>query len=455
MTTEAWTQAIERALIERDLDAAWAHLEPFRDQLETDSDIALAWVSWLQASPSRSNAHEDAHRVLARFGEQDPELAAAALTVWIRLDERRPLDEPPLSDAPARHAADAAARLLDHHVDRPETGALRIAYANALRRLGRAAEAQAEFERAIADASRGGDGAPGEWLSDFGMLHKGQRRFRPALTCFEKAIERLGEQRGLLFNLAIAAVGAGEMEKAAAALHKLGFQVEGGPNRFPSVEQLPPVQVRIPTRGAGHQLLTELVPDEAAMLERVWVQPLSPVHGALVSPTFREGLADWGDVVLFDVAPAAFIEDEGRRVPVFPLLTVLKKGDEARFRFLALEQEPGQVRRIGEALPEGVVLYEHGVRVERICARCAAGDVLTKHEHEAPSEHRGVYGKLLVPAGVPLAEARKALEAAQQAQPGVLMAMPGLYEALSDTPRAGKAHKTWGVIERGVMRQKS
>ncbi|MDQ3032717.1 MAG: hypothetical protein M3Y87_09890, partial [Myxococcota bacterium] len=200
----------------------------------------------------------------------------------------------------------------------------------------------------------------------------------------------------------------------------------------------------------GHGLLA-VVPDEAVGFERVWAQPLSPLHGVLRSPTFRDAIADWGDVVLWDAAPAATIEEGGRAVPVFPLLAVLKEGDERRFRFLALEQEEGQVAALGARLPEGVVLYAHGARVEQVCARCAAGEVLTKHEHEAPTEHRVAFGKLLVPGDRDLAEVRAALEAAQREAPGVLLAAPGLYEALGLTSQAGKAHKTWGVIERGAL----
>jgi hypothetical protein len=59
--------------------------------------------------------------------------------------------------------------------------------------------------------------------------------------------------------------------------------------------------------------------------EDVWVQPRSPCHGELLTPT-RQGLpAGVGDVLLWDVAPLGFLTVEGRRIPRFSLLAVLEK----------------------------------------------------------------------------------------------------------------------------------
>ena len=107
------------------------------------------------------------------------------------------------------------------------------------------------------------------------------------------------------------------------------------------------------------------------------------------------------------------------------------------------------MRAMGEALPEGCVWYVHHTAVDRVCPRCAAGDTLTKHEHEAPIERRSVSGKLIVPAEISLDAVAKALDAARK--PGVLFAIPSLHEARKDTAEAGRQHKSWGVIERGLL----
>jgi hypothetical protein len=444
--------AMQRALSERNVEAAWSHLEPFRSDLTKDAELARAWSVLLQASPARPSAISDLQVILEHFGAGDPALAASAITALVRIDERRGPDGPVISESTAVLAVSEAERCLasltpEAAGDADRGGALTIAYANALRRIGpaRDADAVAAFERAIAT-----HGGSGEWFIDLGLCHKWAGRFRAALVAFRKAREKLGHHRATLFHLASAAIGAGEGEEAREALCALGFAAEINAGQMVFVPDLLPVQVRIPTRWPGHGLMA-VVPDEAVGFERVWVTPLSPLHGVVRSPTFREAIADFGDVVLFDAAPSAKIEHEGRIVPVFPLLSVLKKGDEHRYRFLALEQEDGQVQALGSELPEGVTLYRHGAKVDQVCARCAAGEVLIKHEHERPTEHRVVFGKLLFPAGQSPEEVCSKLETALGRAPGVLLSIPGLFEALGLTSQAGKHHKTWGVIERGTL----
>jgi hypothetical protein len=167
------------------------------------------------------------------------------------------------------------------------------------------------------------------------------------------------------------------------------------------------------------------------------------------TPTARAAIVDFGDVVLFDPAPVAKMPLGGAMRPVLPLLHVLQRGDERSFAFLALEQTAGEVERLGAALPEGCVWYLHETRVDHVCPRCAAGETFLPHAHEPPTERRVVRGKLVVPAQVPLSALRAQLERAKS--PAVLLAIPALHEALGDTPTAGKHHKSWGVIERGLL----
>ena len=46
------------------------------------------------------------------------------------------------------------------------------------------------------------------------------------------------------------------------------------------------------------------VNEVAAGFEVVWVQPLSPCHGVVRSPTQRDAVADFGDVVVHVMLPA-------------------------------------------------------------------------------------------------------------------------------------------------------
>src|SRR5690606_20371150 len=213
-------------------------------------------------------------------------------------------------------------------------------------------------ERAIAiDPERG------EHFYDLGLVHKQARDFASSLEACRRARALLGDVRPVLFNLAIAATALGRGAEAAEAWRALGIDARASDGELPFVGGLSPVQVRLPTLGPGHAI-SPVVPDEAASFEIVWAQPLSPCHGVIRSPTFCEAVADFGDVVLWDAAPVAVTTQDGEPVPRFPLLSVLKKGDERRFRFLAREKSEGDVERLGSALPEGAILYRHGARVE-------------------------------------------------------------------------------------------
>ncbi len=445
-------RAMERALSASTVDDAWAQLAPFRAHIGQDVEVASVWSMLLQASPARPGAGEDAWLILQRFGRLDPAVAAAAGTALVRVDELRGPDGPPLSEGPLTDAArelEACFSVLDDvgAADADRGGALRVARANVLRRLGPShdAAAVALFEEAVR-----AHGARASWMIDLGLCHALAGRFRAALVAFQKARDLGATGRAVHFHTATAAIGAGDADGAAAAFVALGMPVEREEGALPFVPGLSPVQLRLPSRAPGHGWAA-VGPDEAVGFERVWVQPLSPVHGVVRSPTFREAVADWGDVVLFGAAPVGTMPHEGRAVPIFPLLGVLSEGGEKRIRFVALEQRAGQLAEVGKALPEGVVLFEHGARVEQICARCAAGDTLVRHDHEPATEHRAVFGKLLVPAGLPLEEVQLSLEPALRAASGILFAVPGLYEGLGMTAVAGKNHKTWGVIERGAL----
>jgi hypothetical protein len=435
---------MERALAAKTRDEAWAALAPLRASIPEDAALADTWVTLLAASPSRPGAMQDALSVLRHHGA-DASLTARALALLVAIADLVPFDEPRPSDDAASVAVDEARAALVRFPDAPE---MHAALGNALVRLGAAhdTEALAELESAIRAEPRG------EWLSDLGILHKRARRFRASSVAFEKARAKLGDVRPLLFHVALAAMATGENDRASEALRTLGFVVEG--TLRPFVPDLPETEIRLPTLGTGQESFA-VVPDHAAGFERAWIQPLSPVHGVVRTPTHREAIADFGDVVLVDPAPVAYSADGSKRRPILGVLGVLAPGDERRFRFLSLEQNEGDTAAIGGALPDDCTFYLHGTRIEQVCPRCAAGETLTKHDHLPAEEHRAAFGKLVVPASVDLALVRRALEKARAERPGVLFAIPGLYEALKDTASAGKQHKTWGVIERGLTTMRS
>ncbi|MAC25269.1 MAG: hypothetical protein CMH59_02065, partial [Myxococcales bacterium] len=222
---------------------------------------------------------------------------------------------------------------------------------------------------------------------------------------------------------ALAATALGQGDVAAGLWRDLGIEARLSEGGMPIVEGVPEVRVRAPSVASGHGVL----PEPERSFEVLWVAPTSPCHGVVISPSFRDCPVDWGDVVLWDGAPVS------QDPPVFPLLEILREGDEHRFRFVALAKR-GDVEKIVERLPEGVQAFAHPVGVEK------DGDVLA-------------YGKLVAPASVDLKALRGRFEAALAELRTMRLAMPELYEKTGPTKRAGQEHQAWRGIERVALKR--
>jgi len=204
----------------------------------------------------------------------------------------------------------------------------------------------------------------------------------------------------------------------------------------------------------------------------VWTAPLSPCHGVVQSPTFRDAPIDYGDLVLWDGAPVAAHQVSAEdTVPVFPLLEVIRPGDERRWAFVALEREPGALEGLEQALPEGTRVFVQQERVGHHCAACETGEA---HEHEgsgtvatsgavpvavpasvpASASVSLARGKVIVQPTQDLEAFREAWEAATEARP-LSVSLPALYEELGDSKRAGQEHQAWRGIEGKALRQKA
>ncbi len=380
-----------------------------------------------------------ATRALAAFPD-DADVVVAAARALIARAELTAFDAP-APDRAAGIAERALARVVAARGD-AASPALLLLHANALRLEGPAHDEEAE--RAFARALDAMPGDAGAWF-DAGLFHKVRGRFERALEATERARALGGEDKRVLWNVAICATALGRGTDAARAWRALGLPAEVNRAGMPVVEGLPSVEVRAPSRGAG--FVGGPIDDRAFGFEVVRVAPLSPCHGVVETPTLRDAPIDYGDVVVWDGAPVSVRDVGGVPVPRFPLLAILRRGDEARMRFVALEQDTGQTEALERALPDGVRVFVLEARVESICARCASGEAFTPHAHEPPDDHRVVHGKLVVPSGVDLAEVARSLDDALR--PGaVKLAVPELYDALGDAARAGREHQAYRGIDR-------
>jgi len=430
---------------------------PLRDQIDRDRDLALGWLALLHHTPRRPQLMVEA----ARIGEQwpaDPEIVTRACDALIGAAELRAPDEPPVTEGgPAHVAAELAKRCLAQwkpkaKADALMSGYIHVSLGNALRLCGpeHGALAKGALEHALAfDPNRGA------WWMNLGLLHKTAGEWEPALKAFQQACLLLGNHKPSLWNIVIAATALGQGAVAAEALKALGIPASVNESGMPFVDGVPPCQLRVATRGTGRGV-NPAVPDQAVSFEVVWASPLSPVHGVVQTPTSRDASIDYGDLVLWDAAPVGFDRETTpqRPTPRFPILALLKRGRERRYPFVGLQRRSGEIESLQKALPDHAILFLHRSRIDTVCAHCAIADVTDgaapTGEHEAPSEL--VYGKLVLPESIDLHAFRHQLDAIIAAHKDVKLVVPGLLEAVGDSPAAGKAHQAWRGIERAASR---
>jgi tetratricopeptide (TPR) repeat protein len=422
-------------------DAAWHDFAAFAEQIGEKREVALAFGELLRLDPGYAQALPWAERALRGFATEAHVIIPLAAAL-LRAAELRPPDEPPFSQGPAHLAAGACQKCFEALPSAQRTapeigGYLQLNMADALRMMGPEYDDEALQAYQLALTI---DDARGAWWFHLGLLHKWRGRFREGLTANQKAYARFGSQPGantrpVLWNLAICATALGEGALALQAWAELGIKGELSQAGMPFVPDMPAMQVRVATLGEDSGQHDPL-PAAAVTFEVLWVTPFSPCHGAIQTPTARRASVDYGDVVLWDGAPVKVHEIAGAQVPVFPLLWVLRPGDERRLRFVGMQKQPGLVQALAESLREQASL----VTLDQRAASDGDGAQL-------------VYGKLIVPAATSLASIRETLERELRSRPNLSFSVPRLYELLGDTPAAGRAHQAWGGIERSAQKR--
>jgi hypothetical protein len=443
-----------------ELANAWHELLQRRTQLGSDRKLAGLALGLIREM-GNTREQRDVLREITMAWTRDWRLLLTAASMLIEQAGRRAMDEPPITeDGPAWWAAAGLKQAIDElseaeQKDPEIAGNLNATLGNALRICGpsRDEEAREAFTRAIElDPDRG------EWWYDAGLLDKWRGRFHEGFSANDLARMHLGPERPVLWNLAICATAIGKAEEAVDAWQEIGVDARIDHGRdMPYVANLPPLLLRVLSRTPDTDATSQL-PGKAVGFELVWVAPLSPCHGVVQSPTFRDAPIDYGDLVLWDGAPVAAHESvEQGTVPVFPLLEVLREGGERRLPFVALEREPNALENLEAELPEGTRVFIQQERVHHACAACAAGE---PHDHEhttagtEPLPDGLLRGKVIVSPLQKLDQFRESWEAAIGKRP-VSLAIPLLYEQSRDTKRAGQEHQAWRGIEGKALRRKA
>ena len=303
-------------------------------------------------------------------------------------------------------------------------------------------EALRSYEKALELDPNHGDA----WF-DLGLFQKRRGKWLEAFEATKTARKLLGDEKRVMWNLAITATALGRGADAVEAWRVLGIPATVSEGGMPFVEGMPSAALRVVTRGTG-SLTAANIPDTSLTFEVLSVAPLSPCHGVVTSPTVREGIVDFGDVVLWDGTPIATTNSDGQLRPTFPLLAKLHDGTEKRFRFLAIARRDEDLEAFTTELAEQSDVFVQSARIERACSHCALASPNEAEKNALLHDRKTVYGKIVLPEKADLKAFRALFERASKKSDGMFVALPGLYEALGETALAGKQHTAWAGIER-------
>lgn len=327
-----------------DPQAAFTALQPHVAAVKSDERVALPWVHLLRFVDARADLTREVRR-FARQWLDHPGIIlgiAESVAAWA---ERMPPDAPRPVDGVEIIAVQVLAKLIDGMGEAAErdprfVGPLHFGLARICAQAGPDFDARAcaAYEIALNAAP-----AAGDWWLTCARFHLLRQRYELAQVAAGQAHRHLPERsvEQAIFVAASAATGAGDGAAALEGWQAIGRDGALDAHGLPRIEGLTPVEVRLAAEnGAG---------------EAVWVQPHSPCHGRIISPTILDCEADFDDQVLWDGVPLGFRDVDGARVPLFRCIARLHAGSARALRYQTTD--PLDLDAIHAALPPGCFLY--------------------------------------------------------------------------------------------------
>lgn len=353
--------AAQAALQAGDPIAAARHLERHEAALEHHEGLAVVWSSLLAAVGNPDVLGKQVRR-LSAWWPRHPLIAmncASAATHW-----SEPWDPDRPKDALATLAADVLLRCIEGlgglEASHRWSATLALSLARALARVGPAADddALAAFESALGRAPENATA----W-ADLARFHLIRRRWAKGLGAAGEALAHQADHTPARWAAAVCATVLGD---PSASVHwgHLSHHVDGhDPSGRPTVSGLPPVEVRATDQTPPATPVDEVTRGEVERAEDIWVQPLSPAHGVVVSPTVLDLPVDYGDVIVWDSVVHGFREVNGSEVPRFHALALLERGAWRTVRFLSAAP-PAEVIALddpqtSDGRPKGTRVYVH------------------------------------------------------------------------------------------------
>lgn len=190
-----------------------------------------------------------------------------------------------------------------------------------------------------------------------------------------RAHELNPEDDATYWNLAIASVADDDWEAAARAFVAIGL---------PSPEGEPPWDFKlglVPIR---------VNPDESP--EVVWCHRLDPVRAQIANIPFPDCGRRYGDVILNDGAPNGYRELNGKEVPVFDELRLLRESGLGTYQLDVYAPEPEGLEQLFTLFEEYEVPAENWTTSVRfLCKACSEGRPHTHHDEERADVDSGEF----------------------------------------------------------------
>ncbi|MGI8605493.1 MAG: tetratricopeptide repeat protein [Verrucomicrobiales bacterium] len=174
---------------------------------------------------------------------------------------------------------------------------------------GRFEDAVSLYEKAI--ASDGTWSVP--WFN-LGLLYKERRDWRASLSYNQEAVRRDPSNEGAWWNLGIAATALCDWPEARRAWSASGIELPNGSGEIRGNFGYTPVRINPATGG-----------------EVIWAFRIDPARAIVRSVPLPESDHRHGDLLLHDGSPNGYRLLEGREVPVFDELEILRPSDFGTF----------------------------------------------------------------------------------------------------------------------------
>lgn len=275
-----------------------------------------------------------------------------------------------------------------------------------------------DLARAADSFARATEYAPGwsvPWYN-LGLAQKYLGRWAESLRSNRRASDLDPEDEAAWWNLGIAATAIGDWAAARAAWATFGIAIPPGEGEVAMDLGLTPIRLDPDGRG-----------------EVVWCDRIDPARAIIRNVPLPESGYRYGDLLLHDGAPSGERHRQGRAVPVFDMLQLLRASPYTTYEVRARVSGAEAIVALAELAESHDCGVEDWETIREICATCSRG---SPDPHEPPERAIERSTVALAIAAQSDGDLRRLLEIWSSANPGcaaieLMVLVPGAPPTLS------------------------